>query len=101
MTSRLLSATSRKSRATVSCTWCRLRSASPRSAAFIAMLAAPIASRALCASSSMLVLLDLDARCLEDGVVLAVPVHVAQHADGNDKGSDDEAAHGDLLRVCP
>ena len=52
-----------------------------------------------CASSSMSVLLDLDARRLDQGVVLAIPVHVAQHADSDDQGSDDETRLPALLRV--
>src|SRR5262245_18763460 len=56
---------------------------------FIAALVALIASRALCASSNS-VLLDHDTRCLEERVVLAVPVQVAQHTNDDDQSADDE-----------
>src|SRR5262245_37471316 len=101
MTSRLFAATSRSRRPTVSCTWCRLRSAMPQSSAFIAASAALIASRALCASSSISVLLDLGAWCFEERVVLAVPVQVDQHIHDADPCADDETAHGSLLQPCP
>ena len=91
------SAASRSRRATVSCTRCRLRSTSPHSSTLIAVQADVIASSALCASSSMSTLLNLDARRLKYCVLLAVPIEIAQYADRNDKDSDNEAAHGDLL----
>src|SRR5262245_39893191 len=64
----------------------------------MAAQAALIASRVLCASCSTSVLLDLDARRLEHGVVLRVPVQVAEHTHGNGQRTDDKSTHDGLLR---